>query len=723
MACFVDPQELEKIKTGGNAKEKLVVEEEEEGEEEEIEEEFHSSGPIPALNIAILIVGSRGDVQPFIAFGKGLKRHGHNVRIVSHINFRKFVQDNGLEFYPLKGDPEKLMEFMVNHPDMITVDPSEIKKNQRIMSKIYDSTWAAVTSPQGYKPDVLISNPPVNVHVHLMQKLQVPLYIMFTMPWSPTNDYMHPLAPMQWAISNKQSYRVVDKMVWVGLGALQNKFRLDLGLPPVNHPNLVNKLKIPMVYCMSPHLAPKPTDWGKHIDVVGFWFLDLKTDYSPPKDLLDFLDAGDPPMYIGFGSIVVSNPKQLSENVIEAIKASGLRAVVGSGWAKIGEGMNLPDTIKRIDAVPHDWLFTRCSAVCHHGGAGTTAAGLKAGLPTIIVPFFGDQPFWGSCVSRMGVGPPPIPIKELTKEKLTQAILFCTKEEVKQAARELGEKLRNEDGVDAAVKAFHKRLPIVNGVWRDSIWENMKGNGLHWVHSSKKFTERSGLLEYSQDAFTLQNGWEWTSDWTPEITDSTDPEGWRYASRFGLHNKWKSNPDAHKQNRKSLLAISKLSISMNNSNTMVRTRKLIRTRRFVGSFFLFKSQRPKVRNDGRTFTLFVEVIEARNLTNKDSVGLSDPFCVLKLISHERKSQKQKTKVIENNLNPVWKETMWFEVTPEDSLFVHCWDRDPIGKDNLGKIEYPLKNIFRDDGTLVNDVWIPFKGKDCSGDLHLGFALK
>jgi len=658
----------------------------------------HDQGKIPPLNVVILIVGSRGDVQPFIAFGKGLKAQGHRVRIASHINFKNFVRDNGLEFYPLKGDPEVLMAFMVNHPNMLTLDPKEIKANKKMMRQIYRSAYWACTRGDGFKANVVISNPPVHVHVHLRERLQVPLHVMFTMPWSPTEDYRHPLSPFQHMGSNKGSYAVVDRMIWMGLGDMQNKVRQKvMGLPHIYRgASLLHRLKIPVLYCMSPHLAPKPRDWGPHVDVVGFWFLDLKSDFTPPKDLVDFCDAGPAPVYIGFGSIVVADPKKLSLNVIEGIKMSGQRAIVSSGWAKLGEGLELPPTIKVVGAVPHDWLFPHCSAVCHHGGAGTTAAGLRAGLPTIIVPFFGDQPFWGSCVARMGVGPTPIPHAELTKEKLSEAILFCTKPEVKAAAQELGKKLRDEDGVQAAVDAFHRKLPVQQGVWTDSYHENQRylagWHGQMLPGDPKHTSDKTGIMELKPERFECPAGWEWDGNWQPDVTPETDSEGWKYAVSFNF------GASFHPSNA---------------AMDAVRTRKMIRKRKYVGL-----PPPATLTLQQRTFTIYVDVIEAKEIPKMDLVGESDPYC--KLWINADKEHMQKTKVIPDNPNPVWKETMWFEVNWNDTLNIECLDWDTVsGSDTIGNVELMVSKMFVGDKP-VKDIWVTLsKGK---GQLHLGFSL-
>lgn len=209
----------------------------------------------------------------------------------------------------------------------------------------------------------------------------------------------------------------------------------------------------------SPSLLPKPQDWADNIDVCGFQFLPTESNYEPSEELDTFLKAGKPPIYIGFGSIVVEDPQKLTQTLFEAVRRTGQRALISRGWSKIGSGeTDIPDNIFLLGPCPHDWLFQRVSCVVHHGGAGTTAAGLLLGLPTVIVPFFGDQPFWGSIVARAGAGPHPIPFKELTAEKLAVAIQEALGEDAQRCAKEIGENMRTEQGVQNAVNSFHQHL-------------------------------------------------------------------------------------------------------------------------------------------------------------------------------------------------------------------------------------------------------------------------
>ena len=211
----------------------------------------------------------------------------------------------------------------------------------------------------------------------------------------------------------------------------------------------------------SPALIPKPKDWGAHITLSGFYFLSLASTYVPEHDLETFLNAGPPPVYIGFGSIVVDDPNSMTSLIFDAVRKTGQRALVSKGWGGLGANdFDKPENVFMLGNVPHDWLFKRVSCVVHHGGAGTTAAGIALGKPTVIVPFFGDQPFWGAMIAKAGAGPKPIPNKELTAQNLAAAILEALKPETLSRAQELGAKIGREDGTQAGAQSFHEKLDV-----------------------------------------------------------------------------------------------------------------------------------------------------------------------------------------------------------------------------------------------------------------------
>ena len=245
-----------------------------------------------------------------------------------------------------------------------------------------------------------------------------------------------------------------------------NRFRVKtLGIEPVSTlwaPGQLFRLKVCFTYLWSPGLIPKPADWGPEIDIAGFVFLDLASSFKPPESLAKFLEAGEPPVYIGFGSIVVDDPDRFTSLIFEAVQKAGVRALVSKGWGGLGDEGNTPDNVYMLENTPHDWLFPRVSAVVHHGGAGTTAIGLKCGKPTMIVPFFGDQPFWGAMVAKAGAGAgSSIPYKRLTAENLAEGIRECLSPEAKEHAQEIARDIAAEgDGAENAVKSFHRSLPL-----------------------------------------------------------------------------------------------------------------------------------------------------------------------------------------------------------------------------------------------------------------------
>lgn len=245
-----------------------------------------------------------------------------------------------------------------------------------------------------------------------------------------------------------------------------NRFRVKtLGLEPVSTlwaPGQLFRLKVPYTYLWSPGLIPKPADWGPEIDIAGFVFLDLASTFKPPEGLAEFLEAGEPPVYIGFGSIVVDDPNKFTATIFEAVEKAGVRALVSKGWGGLGDEGNTPKNIYMLENTPHDWLFPRVSAVVHHGGAGTTAIGLKCGKPTMIVPFFGDQPFWGAMVAKAGAGAhEPVPYKNLSVEALAEGIKQCLSPEAKASAEKLAQSIAAEgDGAGNAVESFHNHLEL-----------------------------------------------------------------------------------------------------------------------------------------------------------------------------------------------------------------------------------------------------------------------
>lgn len=448
----------------------------------------------PRLNIVIMVIGSRGDIQPFLKIGRVLKnQYGHRVRVATHPAFRDFIEkDAGLEFFSVGGDPAELMAFMVKNPGMIpslaTVRSGDIGRRRDAMAEMFDGFWRScvdatddpndlhnqklVGDKEPFIADAIIANPPSYVHVHCAEALGVPLHIMFTFPYTPTQAFPHPLANIKKSTvdpgyTNFISYPLIDMMVWQGLGDLVNNFRVrTLDLEPISMiwaPGSIYRMHVPFTYLWSPGLIPKPEDWGPEIDIGGFVFLELASSFTPPESLVKFLaESEEPPIYIGFGSIVVDDADSFTEMIFEAVKKSGVRALVSKGWGGFGgKGDNLPDNIYMLENTPHDWLFPQVRGCVIHGGAGTTAIALKCGLPIQVVPFFGDQYFWGSMIEKSKVGPKPIPYKRLTADILAEGIEYLLTKEARSAAQTIAASIEREgDGAENACKSFMRTMEM-----------------------------------------------------------------------------------------------------------------------------------------------------------------------------------------------------------------------------------------------------------------------
>ncbi|URE05893.1 sterol 3-beta-glucosyltransferase [Musa troglodytarum] len=374
----------------------------------------------PHMQIVILIVGTRGDVQPFVAIGKRLQGYGHRVRLATHVNFREFVLIAGLEFYPLGGDPKVLAEYMVKNKGFLPSSPSEIRTQRKQIKEIMFSLLPAcedadIDTGVPFKADAIIANPPayglvdikkqaeylrmnLDHFIQIQQSLKlntVPpptehhitslvtflyfmcyicvhmvVYIMamFEVGFSksrPTSEFPHPLSCIKQSAGYRLSYLIVDCLIWLGIwGMINDLRRRKLKLRPLSFLSvLTSTSNIPYGYIWSPHLIPKPKDWGPKIDVVGFCFLDLASNYEPPESLVDWLNAGEKPFYIGFGSLPVQEPEKMTEIIVEALKITGQRGIINKGWGGLGNLAEPKDYVYLLDNVPHDWLFLQCKAV------------------------------------------------------------------------------------------------------------------------------------------------------------------------------------------------------------------------------------------------------------------------------------------------------------------------------------------------------------------------
>lgn len=415
------------------------------------------------MRIAIIAPGSQGDVQPFLALGKGLIKAGNTVRLVTNQNYEKQVKSQGLEFWPI----EVSMEDVIRSDKMReTLESGKLLTSMARMGTELKQ-HAELLAKRGLeacrKMDIIMAGiSGLFTADSIAEKLDIPFLQALNIPFTPTKAFAGALLPKfpSWLGGYRLSHRLTQQIVWQAYRPTDKVIRKQvLGLPksPFFGPFKSKSLKEgPIIYGISPSIFSRPDDWTDNIQITGFWSLDPPDHWSPPSDLMTFLQEGPAPLYIGFGSMSSKNPEETANMVLKVLINTNQRAIVFSGWGGLNK-IDLPDSVLMVDSVPHSWLFSRVRAVIHHGGAGTTAAGLTAGVPSIIVPFHGDQPFWGHLIAKLGVGPNPIPRKKLSVARLVKAIQEVeTDEEIRENASKLGSEIRAENGIERAISIINE---------------------------------------------------------------------------------------------------------------------------------------------------------------------------------------------------------------------------------------------------------------------------
>lgn len=425
------------------------------------------------MKIAITTVGTRGDLQPYVALGLGLKDAGYIVQIVSAKNEEAFVRSYGLDFYALNVDIQKLMEgddvqkmSKGNNPlKFILSHLKGSKKLKDLMVRTQGEIWDACENA-----DLIIfhAGMPIGFFIAKIKNKKSVLATAF--PVVTTKDYPSVLFytfPRLGQAFNLFTHFIFDKVFWAFAKSPVKEFwnknvgiKMDFSTSPLKQQI---KSGQPVLNGYSPRLFHQSKKWPENIHTTGSWFIEDDANVTAAADLENFINLGDPPLYIGFGSMKeLSSFKKTFDLIIEALNITKQRAVVGLGWTTNNYTGAIPENIFLIESVPHSWLFPKMKMVIHHGGAGTTAAGLTAGKPTIIIPHNADQPAWGQKVYELGAGSKPIKKTKLTADKLANAILFALQPTIIANAGQLGQQLRKEDGVKAAVKIIDKLMSKKN---------------------------------------------------------------------------------------------------------------------------------------------------------------------------------------------------------------------------------------------------------------------
>ncbi len=418
------------------------------------------------MHITILTLGSRGDVQPFIGLGIGLKQAGYKVKIASQATFESEIRSHGLEFALMSGNPKEGIEGAQGQAMLKTKNPIDFVHRlgdllEPIMEAVLLDSWQAC---QG--TDAIIGGGFPFWGFDIAEKLNIPFYYAILTPSYPTTAFPNAVTPPHLeklgSIYNRFSYTLTNLLFWQFFRKPVNQFRKSiLKLPPMGiWQNAFTKLedaKVEYLIGCSPSVTTKPKDWPNRVHLTGYWFLDAPDDFIPPANLVEFLKAGSPPVYIGFGSMGGEEAQKISKIALKALDKTNQRGIFLSGWGGM-EKSDLPDTVFQIDNIPHSWLFPQMACIVHHGGAGTTAANFRAGVPSVIIPFFGDQPFWAYQAEKLGVNPSLINRKNLTVDTLAQAITNAVENQsIQKQAAILGEKIRSENGVKEVVEILNSR--------------------------------------------------------------------------------------------------------------------------------------------------------------------------------------------------------------------------------------------------------------------------
>lgn len=455
------------------------------------------------MRITITTTGTRGDIQPYVALGLGLQRAGHAVRIATTPRFQEFVGSWGLDFMPMQyiDYSEEPLDKEIWETTETDVEPSCQDDDPGIWAplrrlEMFPDPLAIVHTyslrlrshkdnflPELYQvcqeSDAILFTPNLFQGFDVAEALNVPCFAACVQPLSQTRVFPHIFTPIRWrfghsnqlrdlslgGLYNVLTYSLFDQFLWRSTQQPINQWRQEtLNLPPLSSWSSplrrMHYQRIPFLYGYSPAFLPKPADWSDWLHITGYWFLDQPIHWQPSPELVNFLAAGSPPVCIGFGSASPTDgdANTRTELVLEALARTGQRGILLTGWGGLCN-TDLPTEVFAIESVPHDWLFPKVSAVVHHGGSGTTAAGLRAGVPSIIIPFDGDQFFWGQQIAALGLGPKPIPQTLLSADWLASAIQTVIHDQaLRDRAAAIGQQIRAEDGVARAVELFHHYL-------------------------------------------------------------------------------------------------------------------------------------------------------------------------------------------------------------------------------------------------------------------------
>lgn len=419
------------------------------------------------MRLTLLTLGTRGDVQPMIALGAGLSRAGHQVRVATHDNFAALATSHGLEFRTLASDPARIMESVA--PPGVEQEGAlaRFRHVGKVMAHMMHE--ALVNMRRACEgSDAIVANPvAIFTGPDAVAIPRIPYILALLQPGVKSRRIPSVLAP-EWpfgdlpgrGLYNELTYSVTDVAMWALMSRTVNTARARaVGLPPLREPQIGahRRRGDPMIVGVSTHVVPPPEETPPNYHVTGYWFLPAGAEYQPPPELAAFLDAGPPPLCVGFGS---ASGKEVADGyrmIVDMARRNRWRTVLLTGWGQL-EGCDLPDHVIAVREAAHEWLLPRVAAFVHHGGAGAAAAALRAGVPAVIVPYGVDARFWASRVHELGAGPRPVGLGGRARwtEAAIEEALHSPR--IRAAAQEIGALIRSEDGVSRAVEIIERTL-------------------------------------------------------------------------------------------------------------------------------------------------------------------------------------------------------------------------------------------------------------------------
>jgi sterol 3beta-glucosyltransferase len=434
--------------------------------------------------ITLFAFGSEGDTRPIVALGHGLRSRGYEVRVLAARRYRPLVARAGLTHYELEYDPLEMLGSEAGKETLSSRNPVSLIRNFRRVIGQHVENFLDQALEAATGADAILAPASGFAGYHIGEYLDVPTALLHLQPGQPTRTAANPIIAAGRSLSgpvNRVTYEAIEQVSWQVVSPIINRWRdRRLGLAPMPRtgPFRVARRERILILCgYSPAVVPVPRDWPPHVHVTGYWT--LASDDRPSQVVEDFVTTGPPPVYVGFGSMVPPDPEGVAKAIGGALRDTGTRAVVvGEAPAPEGDGAGGPagatpavscmvaqvaehaDDVLAVPSTPHRWLFPRSAAVVHHGGAGTTAAALMAGVPEVICPFFADQPFWAARAADLGVATTPLPIKKLTADDLAHRIRQAVEDPgMRERARALARHLAAEDGVARACDVIEQWLP------------------------------------------------------------------------------------------------------------------------------------------------------------------------------------------------------------------------------------------------------------------------